>query len=43
MSLPMEEASENAETAPAEASAAGEHFHIPLLVSPFGYSTYRGT
>ena len=19
-----------------------EHFHIPLLVSPFGYSTYRG-
>ena len=27
----------------AEASAAGEHFHIPLLVSPFGYSTYRGS
>jgi 5-hydroxyisourate hydrolase len=22
--------------------AADEHFHIPLLVSPFGYSTYRG-
>jgi 5-hydroxyisourate hydrolase len=21
---------------------AGEHFHIPLLLSPFGYSTYRG-
>jgi 5-hydroxyisourate hydrolase len=20
-----------------------EHLHIPLLVSPFGYSTYRGT
>jgi len=20
----------------------GEHFHIPLLLSPFGYSTYRG-
>ena len=19
-----------------------EHFHVPLLVSPFGYSTYRG-
>ena len=19
-----------------------EHFHIPLLLSPFGYSTYRG-
>jgi 5-hydroxyisourate hydrolase len=22
---------------------AGEHFHVPLVVSPFGYSTYRGT
>lgn len=22
---------------------AGEHFHIPLLLSPFGYSTYRGS
>jgi 5-hydroxyisourate hydrolase len=22
---------------------AVEHFHIPLLLSPFGYSTYRGT
>ena len=21
----------------------GEHFHIPLLLSPFGYSTYRGS
>jgi 5-hydroxyisourate hydrolase len=21
----------------------GEHCHIPLLLSPFGYSTYRGT
>lgn len=20
----------------------GEHYHVPLLVSPFGYSTYRG-
>jgi Transthyretin-like protein len=20
-----------------------EHFHIPLLLSPFGYSTYKGT
>ena len=20
-----------------------EHFHVPLLVSPFGYSTYRGS
>jgi 5-hydroxyisourate hydrolase len=27
----------------AAAAAAGEHFHIPLLVSPFGYSTYRGS
>ena len=23
--------------------ATNEHFHIPLLVSPFGYSTYRGS
>jgi 5-hydroxyisourate hydrolase len=22
---------------------AGEHHHVPLLLSPFGYSTYRGT
>jgi 5-hydroxyisourate hydrolase len=22
---------------------ATEHYHIPLLLSPFGYSTYRGT
>ncbi len=21
----------------------GEHHHVPLLLSPFGYSTYRGT
>lgn len=21
----------------------GQHYHIPLLLSPFGYSTYRGT
>ena len=21
---------------------ADEHYHVPLLVSPFGYSTYRG-
>jgi 5-hydroxyisourate hydrolase len=20
-----------------------EHFHIPLLLSPFGYTTYKGT
>ncbi|MBI4483448.1 MAG: hydroxyisourate hydrolase [Acidobacteria bacterium] len=23
--------------------AAGEHYHVPLLLSPFGYSTYRGS
>jgi 5-hydroxyisourate hydrolase len=22
---------------------AGEHYHVPLLLSPFGYSTYRGS
>ncbi|HJR57794.1 MAG TPA: hydroxyisourate hydrolase [Vicinamibacterales bacterium] len=22
---------------------AEEHYHVPLLLSPFGYSTYRGT
>ena len=21
----------------------GEHYHVPLLLSPFGFSTYRGT
>jgi len=26
------------ETTPGE-----KHYHVPLLVSPFGYSTYRGT
>ena len=20
-----------------------EHFHVPLLLNPFGYSTYRGS
>ncbi|HEX4336856.1 MAG TPA: hydroxyisourate hydrolase [Polyangiaceae bacterium] len=24
-------------------TAPTEHYHIPLLLSPFGYSTYRGT
>ena len=24
-------------------AAPGEHHHIPLLLSPFGYSTYRGS
>ncbi len=23
--------------------AGGEHYHIPLLLSPYGYSTYRGS
>lgn len=22
---------------------AAEHYHVPLLISPFGYSTYRGS
>ncbi|MPC29633.1 5-hydroxyisourate hydrolase [Portunus trituberculatus] len=21
----------------------GEHYHVPLLISPYGYSTYRGS
>ena len=25
------------------AEAAAEHYHVPLLLSPFGYSTYRGS
>lgn len=23
--------------------APGEHYHVPLLLNPFGYSTYRGS
>lgn len=26
-----------------EILAEGDHYHIPLLLSPFGYSTYRGS
>jgi 5-hydroxyisourate hydrolase len=26
-----------------EISSTGEHYHVPLLLSPFGYSTYRGS
>ena len=26
-----------------EVRDAGQHHHVPLLLSPFGYSTYRGT
>ena len=22
---------------------AGQHYHVPLLLNPFGYSTYRGS
>lgn len=22
---------------------AGDHYHVPLLLSPFGYTTYRGS
>lgn len=24
-------------------AAGGGHYHVPLLVAPFGYSTYRGS
>ena len=24
-------------------NASDEHYHVPLLLSPFGYSTYRGS
>jgi 5-hydroxyisourate hydrolase len=26
-----------------EVSDAGAHYHLPVLLSPFGYSTYRGS
>lgn len=26
-----------------EIGDAGQHFHVPLLVSPYGYTTYRGS
>lgn len=26
-----------------EITDAGQHYHVPLLLSPFGYSTYRGS
>ncbi|MVM37132.1 hydroxyisourate hydrolase [Spirosoma sp. HMF3257] len=25
------------------AVTTGEHYHVPLLLNPFGYSTYRGS
>lgn len=24
-------------------AAPGEHYHVPLLLNPYGYSTYRGS
>lgn len=26
-----------------EVRVAGEHYHVPLLLNPFGYATYRGS
>jgi 5-hydroxyisourate hydrolase len=26
-----------------ESGAEGAHYHVPLLLNPFGYSTYRGS
>lgn len=26
-----------------EVAAAGQHYHVPLLMGPYGYSTYRGS
>ena len=26
-----------------DVSDAAQHYHVPLLLSPFGYSTYRGS
>jgi 5-hydroxyisourate hydrolase len=26
-----------------EVTAGETHYHVPLLLSPFGYATYRGT
>lgn len=26
-----------------DVESGGTHYHVPLLLSPFGYSTYRGT
>lgn len=26
-----------------EVKGTGQHYHIPLLISPYGYSTYRGS
>ena len=26
-----------------ETASGEQHYHVPLLLSPFGYTTYRGT
>ena len=26
-----------------ETTTGEQHYHVPLLISPFGYSTYRGS
>lgn len=26
-----------------QVSSSSEHYHIPLLISPYGYTTYRGS
>ena len=26
-----------------EITDAAQHYHVPLLINPFGYSTYRGS
>lgn len=26
-----------------EITDPGQHYHVPLLISPYGYTTYRGT
>lgn len=28
---------------PFEVKDPGQHYHVPLLLSPYGYSTYRGS
>jgi 5-hydroxyisourate hydrolase len=33
----------NAITIAFRIGTAPEHYHVPLLLSPFGYSTYRGS
>jgi hydroxyisourate hydrolase len=32
-----------AEVTVAFAAGPGEHYHVPLLLSPYGYSVYRGS